>query len=108
MPFSSWNPSFFSKSVEGGGGGGVGSRYEHMCPFYSSVIFILKYEFSKLSLMTDCRTFLRPPTSPRGGGKQTTIQSQVTMPTGTRSLDKRTLASLVLVKHLGEADRRNM
>lgn len=59
------------------------------------------------------RTYLKklkkqPPTSPRGGGKQTTIQSQVTMPTGTRSLDKRTLASLVLVKHLGEADRRNI
>ena len=30
------------------------------------------------------------------------------MPTGSRSLDKRALASLVVVRHLGDADRRNM
>ncbi|XP_044177676.1 uncharacterized protein LOC114950772 isoform X4 [Acropora millepora] len=49
-------------------------------------------------------------TSPRITGKKAPTQPtfQVTMPTGSRSLDKRTLASLVLVRHLGEADRRNI
>lgn len=52
--------------------------------------------------------FPRVPTSPRGTRKKIQQTQQVTMPTGSRSLDKRTLASLVVVRHLGDADRRNM
>ena len=54
--------------------------------------------------------FCRALTSPRITGKKAPTQPtfQVTMPTGSRSLDKKTIASLVLVRHLGEADRRNM
>ncbi|KAJ7357657.1 hypothetical protein OS493_023788 [Desmophyllum pertusum] len=56
------------------------------------------------------RTYLKKlkPTSPRGTRKKLHHAQQVTMPTGSRSLDKRTLASLVVVKHLGDTDRRNI
>ncbi|XP_078369335.1 uncharacterized protein LOC144653259 isoform X1 [Oculina patagonica] len=58
------------------------------------------------------RTYLKKlkgPTSPRGTRKKLPQHTQqVTMPTGSRSLDKRTLASLVVVRHLGDADRRNI
>lgn len=50
----------------------------------------------------------RVPTSPHGTRKKIQQTQHVTMPTGSRSLDKRTLASLVVVRHLGDADRRNM
>lgn len=58
------------------------------------------------------RTYLKKlkgPTSPRSSRKKLQQPTnQVTMPTGSRSLDKRTLASLVVVRHLGDADRRNI
>lgn len=65
--------------------------------------------FASVSRLTQI-LYPRPPSSPRGSRKKQQIQPtfQVTMPTGSRSLDKRTLASLVVVRHLGDADRRNM
>ncbi|XP_031551297.1 uncharacterized protein LOC116288619 isoform X2 [Actinia tenebrosa] len=58
---------------------------------------------------------LKSPISPRSPKKkpnvgQTSKQSppeHVTLPSSSRSLDKRTLASLMLVKQLGESDRRD-
>ena len=67
---------------------------------FSGVYHVLSYNTSAV--------FHRVPTSPRGTRKKIQQTQPVTMPTGSRSLDKRTLASLVVVRHLGDADRRNM
>lgn len=79
---------------------------------FTSVMTVVVVDFitcrSYMFITNTSSVFPRVPTSPRGTRKKIQQTQQVTMPTGSRSLDKRTLASLVVVRHLGDTDRRNM